>query len=452
MKKNFTIVLLLISIFSYAQKNNTVWKSEIDFDSGIKFSTYLKFEDKNNDFVITSPKNADVRMFGGFKARIGRLIGKSPKKGIIIKITGEQRGDSLYGQTKIPVIGELKFNGIITDEILDAQLTQDNIIIGSLKGIKSSENNNEYTHLLPKIIEITDNNIYSKKILQTKEWKKHHKKLQNLFNKAKDDIELFLGFNMLSSSLSFSHYNLYVGSLDEENGTENTENTENSQETFSTIIFEEKNENTAYLKIKNFSSSQKELSEIFPKIIKTNYQNLIIDLRDNGGGGIDAAFEFAKHIVKEDIEVGYFVTNKLDYSGFMPNLFKTLPELQPISTNEFGQFLRKEKGAKLIFKKPINESYAGKLYVLTNKKTGSTCEPIAYVLKQKGLATLIGENTAGAMLAASPFEVSEKYILSLPIADFYTFDGVRLEGIGVKPNIETESEDALKKVMEIINK
>lgn len=423
MKKKITIALLLVSLFSYAQKNNTVWKSEIDFDSGIKFSTFLKFEDKNNDFVITSPKNADVRMFGGFKARIGRLMGKSPKKGIIIKIIGEQRGDSLYGRTKIPVIGELKFNGIITDKILDGQLTQDNIIIGSLKGVKSSENNNDYTHLLPKIIEITDNNIYSKKILETKEWKKHQKKLQNLFNKAKDDIELFLGFNMLSSSLSFSHYNLYVGSLNEENETENIESIE---ETYSTIIFEEKDANTAYLKIKDFSSSQKELSDIFPKIIKKNYQNLIIDLRDNGGGGIDAAFEFAKHIVNDDIEVGYFVTNKLDYSGFMPNLFKTLPELQPISTNEFGQFLRKEKGAKLIFKKPINESYSGNLYVLTNKNTGSTCEPIAYVLKQKGMATLIGENTAGAMLAASPFKVSEKYILSLPIADFYTFDGVRL--------------------------
>ena len=449
MKLTITIALLFISITSIAQQNDNIWKSEIDFDSGITFSTFLKIENDDNNFIITSPNNADVRMFGGFKARLGRLLGKSPKKGIIVTISGEQKGDSLYGSTKIPVIGQLKFNGIITDKILDGHLTQDNIIIGSLKGVKSSENRKNYSRLLPKILNITKNNIYSKKILQTKEWNKHQKKLENLFNKAQDDIELFLGFNMLSSSLSFSHYNLHLGSLDEESETENTENT---QETASTIIFEEKNNNTAYLKIKNFSSSQKDLSEIFPKIVEKNYQNLIIDLRDNGGGGIDAAFEFTKHIVKEDIEVGYFVTNKLDYSGFMPNLFKTLPELQPLSTNEFGQFLRKEKGAKLIFKKPSNESYSGNLYVLTNKNTGSTCEPIAYVLKKKGMATLIGENTAGAMLAASPFKVSEKYILSLPIADFYTFDGNRLEGNGVKPNIETDSEDALKKVMEIINK
>lgn len=449
MKLTITIALLFFSITSIAQQNDNIWKSEIDFDSGITFSTFLKFENEDNDFIITSPKNADVRMFGGFKARLGRLLGKSPKKGIIITISGEQKGDSLYGSTKIPVIGQLKFNGIITDNILDGQLTQDNIIIGSLKGVKSSENRKNYSHLLPKILNITENNIYSKKNLQTKEWNKHQKKLENLFNKAQDDIELFLGFNMLSSSLSFSHYNLYVGSLDDENETEDTENT---QETASTIIFEEKSDNTAYLKIKNFSSSKKDLSEIFPKIVENNYQNLIIDLRDNGGGGIDAAFEFAKHIVKEDIEVGYFVTNKLDYSEFMPNLFETLPELQPLSTYEFGQFLRKEKGAKLIFKKPSNETYSGNLYILINKNTGSTCEPIAYVLKKKGMATLIGENTAGAMLAASPFKVSEKYILSLPIADFYTFDGNRLEGNGVKPNIETDSEDALKKVMEIINK
>ena len=38
----------------------------------------------------------------------------------------------------------------------------------------------------------------------------------------------------------------------------------------------------------------------------------------------------------------------------------------------------------------------------------------------------------------------------LPIADFYTYDGVRLEGVGVKPNIETTSENALDKTLELI--
>ena len=54
------------------------------------------------------------------------------------------------------------------------------------------------------------------------------------------------------------------------------------------------------------------------------------------------------------------------------------------------------------------------------------------------------------MLSATIFEISGKYKLFLPIADFYTYDGIRLEGIGVKPNIETTSENALNKTLELI--
>jgi len=90
------------------------------------------------------------------------------------------------------------------------------------------------------------------------------------------------------------------------------------------------------------------------------------------------------------------------------------------------------------------------MYILTNGNTASTCEPIVYVLKESERATIIGEKTAGAMLSATLFDIYGKYKLFLPIADFYTYDGVRLEGVGVKPNIETTSENALNKTLELI--
>lgn len=62
-----------------------------------------------------------------------------------------------------------------------------------------------------------------------------------------------------------------------------------------------------------------------------------------------------------------------------------------------------------------------------------------------------GKAKLGRMSAASPFVVSGKYMLILPIADFYTYDGVRLDRVGVNPDIEVKSEEALNKVLEIIN-
>ena len=61
------------------------------------------------------------------------------------------------------------------------------------------------------------------------------------------------------------------------------------------------------------------------------------------------------------------------------------------------------------------------------------------------------KKTAGAMLAASPFTVSGKYVLMLPISDFYTYDGVRLDKVGVSPDVEVKSAEALDKALEIIN-
>ncbi len=442
----FTFILLNLTIISLSQENKIRWKSEFDFGDDFLMTTVLKIDKNKNQYTITSPQNADIRLFGYFKAKLARLMGKSPKKGVFINIKADKRKDSLIGFSENPMFERLKFKGVLKNNTLNGELIKnDTLVVGTLKAIKGNINNIDYSYLYSKVIEITKNNIYSKKVLDTKEWAKFQTKVKRLFNKAKDDIELFFGFNLLSAKLPFSHYNLIIKTNDEKNKIHEMDDKQQS------VIFELKSNHTAYLKIKNFSTSQKELADILPKIVKENYQNLIIDLRNNEGGGIEAAFELAKYIINDYTEIGYFITHKMECSGFNFNQFQTLPKVKPQTTEEFIENLKKEKGAKLIFQKIGNKQYLGNLYVLTNHKTASTCEPITYVLKKKKRATIIGETTAGAMLSAALFEVSGKYKLFLPIADFYTYDGVRLEGIGVTPNIKVPSNKALDKALEIIN-
>lgn len=452
-KMKFTALnfaLLFLFNYSFAQTLPAHFKSELDFGNGTVISTFLDVSTAENQFRITSPKNADLRIVGG-KARLARLLGKMPKKGIIVTIKGEQKKDSLLGDTKIPMVGKLKFKGMVNDQILSGELfNKDGLSVGSIHGVSSTEVRIDQKPLYPKMIKTIHNNIYSKSVLETKTWKKFDKKLEKLCNEAHDDIELYFGFNMLTQKLPFTHLTLTIAG-DKANKEEPTEN-EATATAPKSVIFEEKNASTAYLQIKNFSSSTAELEAVLPKIVaNTAYKNLIIDLRENGGGGISAAFALAKYIVTEDLEVGYFPTNKLQYSGYQPELFKTLPELQPKDTEEFGNELKKSPGVKLIFKKPTNPVFAGNLYVLTNGHTASTCEPIVYALKNRKKATVIGERTYGGMLAASPFVVSGKYMLMLPIADFYTYDGVRLDKVGVAPDIVVKSDDAIAKALEMIN-
>lgn len=435
----------LIFLFNttFAQNGTARYKSEIDLGGGTVISTFLDFSSAENTFKITSPKNADVRIMGG-KVRLGRMMGKVPKKGTIVTISGTKQADSLIGQTAIPMFGKLGFKGILKEGTLSGELLNTaGEAVGTVKGTSSKEEKMDYSELYPKVMTTIKENIYSKEVLQTPEWKQFEKKLAKLFHKSHDDIELFFGFSILSQKLPFTHLNFLI--------TQDTSDNMGTAVPDKSVFFEEKNPSTAYLQIKNFSTSADELTEILPKIVEnTAYKNLIIDLRNNGGGGIDAAFAFAKYIVTEDLEVGYFPTNKLAYSGFQPELFNKLPEMQPKSTNEFGNELRVTPGVKLIFKKPSNPVFTGKLYILTNGNTASTCEPIVYALKSDKRATIIGERTRGAMLSAFPFVVSGKYLLILPIGDFYTYDGVRLDKAGVAPDIEVKSEEALTKALDLI--
>jgi len=432
----FTVFFLCVSIFSLSQEK---YKTDIDLGGGYSFTTFLYLSKEQNQFTLTSPKNADKRVIGGFKSTLGRMLGKLPKKGFFVTLNGTQNGDSLIGNAKLAVLGNLKFKGALKGNELSGDfLKDDSMNVATINGIQTSETEIDYENFYSKIVEITQNNIYSKDVLQTKEWQKFQTKLKKLCKNAQDDVEFFLGFNLLSSNLTFSHYSLII----QQEETETVEDEENE----ATVNFEEKTPKTVYLKIKNFSSSQKEIAEIFPKITRNkNYKNLIVDLRGNSGGGLEAAFEFGKHILNQETEVGYFVTNKFNTKDF-----SELPVTQAKTVDGFIKELKNGKGAKMVIPKSDNAVFLGKLYLLTDSKTASACEPIVYVLKKTKRATIVGSNTAGAMLSAAPFEITGKYKLVLPLADFYTYDGVRLDQIGVVPDIETEPENALDKALSLI--
>ena len=442
------LLFLLSQTLLFSQKSQSNWKTDIDLGGGFTLTTFLEARTSKDQVTLTSPKNADARLFGGFKSRLGRVMGKSPKKGILVTIIAIQKGDSLIGTALVPVLGKMKFQGILTESLLTGNLIKnDTVVVGTVSGKPSAEHSLDFNYLYPIITDTTQRNIYSRSVLQTDEWKKFDGQLKKLCDKAVDDIELFIGFSMLSPQLPFSHFNLLLQEAETDLDDDST------LTKVPTVFFEEKGANTAYLRIANFSSSTEELAEVFPQIVENKgYEHLIIDLRNNGGGGIEAANEFGRHIIAEHLVVGYFVTNKLEYTGFDAERFGALPEASPETTDEFIAELKATKGAKLVFNRSDSPVFSGKIYVLTNGNTASTCEPIVFLLKEHKLATIVGENTAGAMLSAAMFDLSGKYKLFLPMADFYTFNGVRLDQVGVKPDIETESADALNKVLEIIRR
>ena len=72
--------------------------------------------------------------------------------------------------------------------------------------------------------------------------------------------------------------------------------------------------------------------------------------------------------------------------------------------------------------------------MLTNKTVRSGKEVLAYAFKKYRLGTVMGERTAGAVVAGKLFALSNKSILYLAVKDARV-DGERLEGSGVLPDV-----------------
>ena len=75
--------------------------------------------------------------------------------------------------------------------------------------------------------------------------------------------------------------------------------------------------------------------------------------------------------------------------------------------------------------------------LLINDRSTSGKELFTYGFKKLGLGTVIGEQSAGAVVAGSPFILSSGDVLYLAVRDVYV-DDKRLEGFGVQPDVFIE--------------
>lgn len=130
--------------------------------------------------------------------------------------------------------------------------------------------------------------------------------------------------------------------------------------------------------------------------VMTNTEGVIIDLRDGYGGNSP-----------DDLDMIYRPA-------------AAYPRLQ--STERSG-------------KKIVNQEYYDKpVVVLINRGSRSGKELLAYGLKKSGRARLVGENTAGYVLAGRLYPIDDRTALYLAVNDI-TVNDDRLEGHGVAPDI-----------------
>jgi len=321
----------------------------------------------------------------------------------------------------------------------------------SLSFAQKAESNlsDERTHIIERIITISEQTIANPAFLETEAWKNLVHKLRSLSWKNLSDKEFRQKFNKLKNEadLPFTHFQLNMRS----NGNDNSDNTEKP----APLEISEIDDITVMLKVRNFSMDGEMMTKAIGRIHSGNFHNLIIDLRGNRGGSFPPVVALGRYLTNNKLDTGVYLTRKWFVKhGNYPTekQLSEIPVLQDLSLEEFKKLLQSEGAARMILPPHSGPVFKGNIYILTDKYTGSASEPFAYLIKKAGISTIIGEKTAGAMQSGEHIPLNKSFSLFVPAADYMTADGHRIDKVGVTPDIKVPSEEALKKTLDIIEK
>jgi len=152
-----------------------------------------------------------------------------------------------------------------------------------------------------------------------------------------------------------------------------------------------------------------DFSKSLPDVLE-DAEGIVLDLRNNGGGDAEAMADVASLFLDEGINLGRFA----DRSG-------ASFELQTYS--------------RRLWRTPRSLPTKIPLVVLTSENTSSAAEILAEALQTKRHARVIGTDTCGCVLAIrNRHALPDGGVLDVSEFDYRTASGMRLEGVGVKPD------------------
>lgn len=152
------------------------------------------------------------------------------------------------------------------------------------------------------------------------------------------------------------------------------------------------NKTLGYIQIERFSgSTHKQFLFALDSLKKLGMKDLILDLRNNGGGLLSEAVAIANEFLPKDRIISYTLghhRNRQDYVADGMGTFKD-----------------------------------GKLILLINHNTASASEILAGALQDNDRAVIMGNRSFGKGLVQEPFRLSDGAELRLTIARYYTPSG-----------------------------
>ncbi len=174
--------------------------------------------------------------------------------------------------------------------------------------------------------------------------------------------------------------------------------TEVKQATATAGIFEG---NIGYLRIASFGSeTAAEVAEGLDFFTENGVNKFILDLRDNGGGMLDAAVEIAQMLIPKGKIIDVVYREEVNNQSYYA------------------------EGASTDFD----------IVVLVNEYTASASEVLASAIQDSGTGKLVGETTYGKAVVQQVFPLQNGMYFKLTVGEYITRNGKSINLVGLEPD------------------
>lgn len=175
--------------------------------------------------------------------------------------------------------------------------------------------------------------------------------------------------------------------------------------------------NKRYIHISSISEkTDEELKEILLQFKKEGVTELLLDMRNNGGGYLDVIVNIGNMIVPAG------------------------PIMSSVDRN----------GKREIFNSDLEESPFEKIVIIANQYTASAAEVLTSALQDAGIATVVGSKTYGKGVIQGLHSLGLDG-LKITEGEYFRRSGKKINGIGVIPNVEIKEVDLLDEAVILRN-
>ena len=168
-----------------------------------------------------------------------------------------------------------------------------------------------------------------------------------------------------------------------------------------TVECDKIDDNIAYIQITDMSlNTAEEFEEALAQVDAWGIKNIVLDLRNNGGGYLQCAIDISKMIVPKGLIVKTVYREQNQNRDYYSEL--------PYSKYNFN--------------------------VLVNEYTASAAEILASALQESGAGTLVGKKTYGKAVIQQTFKLVNNSVLKLTVGHYITRNGNEINEVGITPD------------------